>query len=367
MSLRSFFAMVFSWRPVDAAQLDKSPWPERGFTLLSVILGVVGVAISGWQLHSPDLPPAFQLVKDLSIFITLLILTLYFFLRYRRAVSEIVILKATHAEQLSVIRGLLGQQVETYQSLMSQTRSSFFYATAAGPGYQHRLRYDTPGLNEMLRDSLNHVLGAVREILESHFRSQEWKAIDLSLSVKAHVTGETAKDLCDLTDEQKAAILPGKHYIITLDRDQKTKSHIQSREVKSHVYEVRENSDFARIISEELEYFEENNLKRLSDIGQYNNSSPRWSDFYNATQVIPIRHKVGAKTHIYGFLTVDSRNVDERQLFDPVVTRSILTFGADLLALLFLALEMCDRAAKNGSHLAVSALPPEVEPIRKEL
>lgn len=68
-----------------------------------------------------------------------------------------------------------------------------------------------------------------------------------------------------------------------------------------------------------------------------------WPRFYNATQVTPIWHRGSDGSRlIFGFLTVDSPNPANLVLFDKEVTLSIMTFGADLLALLFLALDMYD-------------------------
>jgi hypothetical protein len=300
--------------------------------------------ISGWSIGSPDLPPIFLLTKDITIFGTLLILVLYFFLRYRRAASEVERQKNGHAAQLTQIRGLLSQQIETYQRLMSHTRASFYEGVDASI-YQHRFTYVTPGLQDMLRNSLDRVLTAIRNILESHFRARDLPtSIRLFLSVKALVTGAMVSKLCTLTDAQKNGLNQNERYIITLDRDHDTRLNWQEREFLTSYYEIGSNSDFSRIISGEQEHFVENDLKRLEALGKYRNSNPDWSKFYNATQVVPIWHRRADQTLIiFGFLTVDSLNPSGLELFDKDVTRSIVTFGADLLALLFLALEMYDQ------------------------
>lgn len=345
----SFTTKLFSFRTVDAEDLDENPYPERAFTLLSLLFAVVGVAISGWSVFSYTMPPAFLLVKDLVIYGSLLILCLYFFLRYRRAVSEVERQRKSHKAQLADIQTLVRQQIETYQWLMSHTRASFYGGVDASI-YQHRFTYVKAGLAKLLDDSLDRVLTAVRKILESHLRGKNPPPrAEISLSVKALVTGEMVGKLCTLTDVQKAALVPEKRYVITLDRDHDTKLTRQERECRKSYYDIEANSDFSRIISGELEEFQSNNLKELEAKREYRNNSPDWQRFYNATQVVPIWHRHGDQSNIFGFLTVDSLNPNNEPLFDGKETLSIMMFGADLLALLFLTLDMYDRLPESNA------------------
>jgi hypothetical protein len=328
--------------------LDASPYPERAFTLLSLIFAVVGVAISGWSVFNYTMPPSFLLVKDLVIYGSLLILCLYFFLRYRRAVSEVERQRKSHKVQLADIQTLVRQQIETYQWLMSHTRASFYGGVDASI-YQHRFTYIKPGLAKLLDDSLDRVLTAIRKILESHLRSKNpAPRAEISLSVKALVTGAMAEKLCSLEDVQSASLVGDKQYVITLDRDHDTKMTRQEREYRKAFYDVEANSDFSRIISGELEDFQSDNLKELEVKREYRNTSPDWQRNYNATQVVPIWHRHGSESNIFGFLTVDSLNPNNEQLFDRKETLSIMMFGADLLALLFLTLDVYDRLPESN-------------------
>ena len=83
------------------------------------MLSVVGSGISGWSLFSQSLPvdAPFVLIKDVTFFITLLILTLYFFVRYRHATSEVERQRKAYEIQPEEIRQFLKQQIEIYQRL----------------------------------------------------------------------------------------------------------------------------------------------------------------------------------------------------------------------------------------------------------
>jgi hypothetical protein len=64
-------------------------------------------------------------------------LTLYFFVRYRHATSEVERQRRAYELQIDEIRQLLNQQIEIYQRLMSHTRESFYERVEASI-YQHR-------------------------------------------------------------------------------------------------------------------------------------------------------------------------------------------------------------------------------------
>lgn len=327
----------------DAEFLDRNPYPERFFTLASVILGAFGAIISGWTVFQQSLPTWFIFAKDVSIYISLLILTLFFFLRFRQAVSVVERQRSDHSSQIDTIRQIVNQQVEVYSQLMDHTRESF-YGNVGSSIYERRFNYTNQELNELLENSLNSVLMSVGTLLKSQLSAKGFTEIpQLSLSVKAFVTGSMVADLCRLSEETTRGLNPDERYIITLDRDSETKLYRKEREVRKRYYTINENTEFYRISVNDLSDFTENNLLKLEALKQYRNSNPDWRNHYTATQAVPIWHHDETQTTIFGFLTVDALNPNEEEFFDRKSTRSIMMFGADLLALLFLTLDMYDR------------------------
>jgi len=118
------------------------------------------------------------------------------------------------------------------------------------------------------------------------------------------------------------------------------------------VYDLGDNSDFNWILSGNGDFFLHNDLVALAAQGLYKNNNPNWQHYYNATIMTPISHRetTGEKPIVYGFLTIDSRNEGHHiNLFSKVETLPIMAFGADLLALILLNLEMYDRLEGNGN------------------
>jgi len=87
---------------------------------------------------------------------------------------------------------------------------------------------------------------------------------------------------------------------------------------------------------------------------QYKNENPEWRKYYNATLVVPIWHAdvVVPRPPIYGFFAVDSLNKGHYELFTREETKAIMLFGADLIALILLHLEIYDRLPEDlkGNH-----------------
>ena len=335
----------------EPTELQRNPYPERIFTLLSLIFAVVSLFIAGVDVFTEEIPTWMLVAKDFLVFAVLLILMLFFFLRYRQTLSDLSVQKVRYDHQLELIRELITKQGSFYHAVMQSTRASF-YNEYGGEIYRHRFAYRDPALKEIMEHSLDAVVTVVHNILKNQL-AMDQRNENLSVAVKAIVTGEMASSLCSLPPDNVATLNPDNPYIITLKRDAETASLNTGREVRSQIYDMNSNTDFSRIISGETEDFVENDLTSLEEKGHYKNNNPNWKQQYNASLVVPISHKDNGvnKPTVYGFLTVDSLNKSQQKLFTRENTKPIMAFGADLLALIFLNLEMYDRVPSKISEL----------------
>jgi hypothetical protein len=175
------------------------------------------------------------------------------------------------------------------------------------------------------------------------------------------VTSEMVQNLIEENNDfDYNALSKTELYIITLDRDSATKN-ANKREIKKNFYRLGNNTAYQSINNRERsgtlkplinlkslinnrDYFLNNNLAELEKQGGYFNESENWKEFYNATLVVPISRGTSQKNEsgIYGFLTIDCLNSKGREIFSKEDTLPILLFGAELLALIFLNLDLYD-------------------------
>lgn len=326
---------------------------QRFFTLLSAATGVLGVLLSGWNVLQPPLPPLLILLKDLAIFGTLLILTLYFFLEYRKQLHRSEDLQKLNESQVLDFQRLVGKQIEAFHSLMSDTREAL-YRQQPGPSQAaDRFSYRQEATLALLYDLLDSVIASLVRIMVNHLRVRfsDFDE-DLSFSVKAVVTGSAARRLVDLDPAQEATTQDNELYVITLDRDHRTKKELKVREVRKRLYKTNDNTAFTKIFHGQGACFYSNDLGELARLGHYENQNENWEQFYNATLVVPIWPQ-GQETEsprIFGFLAIDCLNEKKRELFDANEGRGIAAFGADLLALIFLNLELFDAVKSVGTR-----------------
>ncbi|MCP5197535.1 MAG: hypothetical protein H6974_12260 [Gammaproteobacteria bacterium] len=323
---------------------------EKFFTMLSVLLGLVSVLLTGWSVYQVVLPAPWIVVKDLCIFGTLLILTLYFFLEYRKYFHRSEELKRINDDQILDFQRLVAKQTEAFYGLMSDTRETL-YNQSGGSSITKPFDYQQDETKSLLYELLDSVTSALVRIMKNHIRVKH-RSFDemLSISVKAVVLGSVAKQLAELDSDQEASVIDDNEYVITLDRDHRTKKELKNREVKKHLYKTNDNTAFTKLFHGSGVCFCENNLRKLSEHGHYENQNEKWMDIYNATLVVPIwpHGQNSNKPRIFGFLAIDCVNASELDVFDSVGSREIMAFGADLLALIFLNLEMFDEVKTAG-------------------
>ncbi len=326
----------------DIDKIDASPYPERVLLAVALTCSLVSIVMTWWIWAAQTLSPRTLLVHDDFVFISLLILTGFFFLRYRQVLNSKKAYQLTASEQLKSIRELIRLQIQIYHSLMRKTKVALYQEAGSEIDiYRHRFNYRKSSLNELLDHSLSSVISELLKILQHQLRSRDIQE-ELSISVKARVTGLMARSMigvnsgiADIEDEELC--------VITLDRDHFTKVNHPEREVRRAGYKLTQNSDFVEIIYHESEYFMSNDLLTLA---KYKNANAEWSKRYRAALVVPISYQElvpRSERYVYGFLTVDSMNGGHHEHLFNAETLSILSFGAELLALIFLYLEISDR------------------------
>ncbi|MBB5031481.1 hypothetical protein [Prosthecobacter vanneervenii] len=341
----------------DKHRFELSPQPERIFTRLAVIFACLSAAITLAEMLVASMPAWSFVLNNFLIFSVLIILTLFFFLRYRQVLADYATQKKNHKDYDDLLKRLISEQSGFYYEVMRDTRQTIY--TQFGSGiYPYRFSYRNKKLRGIMERSVEKVVAILMKMITNHFQMLK---IDekISLSVKVQVTGKMVKTLCDMEDKAAALIDPRDHYIITLARDHETATLFTEREVRKEAYPLKDNTDFSHILTGASEFLC-NDLRKLEKEGHYTNNNPRWKEWYNATLVVPIMHRAtpADKQNIYGFLTVDSLNQSQREIFTRDGVERIMAFGADLLALIFLNLEVFDKIPLEDEAIEAPALPP---------
>lgn len=339
-------------------RFELSPQPERIFTRVAVVFACLSAAITLAEMLVATMPAWSFVLNNFLIFSVLIILTLFFFLRYRQVLADYATQNKNHKDYDDLLKRLISEQSGFYYEVMRDTRQTIY--TQFGTGiYPYRFSYRNKKLRSIMERSVDKVVAILMKMITNHFQMLK---IDekISLSVKVQVTGKMVKTLCEMEDKVAAAIEPKDHYIITLARDHETATLFTEREVRKEAYPVKDNTDFSHILTGASEFLC-NDLKKLEKEGHYTNNNPRWKEWYNATLVVPIMHRAtpADKQNIYGFLTVDSLNQSHQEIFTRDGVERIMAFGADLLALIFLNLEVFDKIPLEGEAPEdPSILPP---------
>ena len=326
---------------------ESSQKPEQIFTTIAIVFAGISAVITSADLVTLPVPGWLYVLNHLLIFCVLLITTLFFFLRYRQVLADYASQGKSFNENLNLLNKLIVEQSGFYYEVMRHTRQAI-YSQLKAESYPHRFTYQNPRLREVMDHSLDKVVAIVEKMITNQFIAHKHKE-QISLSVKVIVKGNMAKALCKLSDEDQTGIKNDEEYIITLTRDHTTATLFSEREVRRRIYDKNANTDFNRILAGEPDYL----CNDLASEPGYVNDNPQWREWYNAALVVPIVHRDGdqekTRRQPFGFLTVDSKNAGNYpDLFTRAGTKPIMAFGADLLALIFLNLELFDNMDTNG-------------------
>ena len=339
--------------PVDPNEIDQKNQPDRFIIIISFFCSVAGVVLSGVSIKQP-LSPGWMVTKDLIMFGTLITLLLFFYMRYRQVLTnKIRGESALHSQRNSILE-LIKEKTGIYNALMTNTKN-ILYSKIEEEIYKYRFDYKTDGLKEHMQKHLSLVMDHLIDIVTNQLKLRDIFDEQLSVSVKALVTSDMVVNLIDNKSHPDLdRIDKNDLYVITLDRDTYTRN-FGRREIKKNFYSVRRNTAFQNInnrnrpsiantLVNNQDFFMNNNLSVLEEMGGYHNQSENWKEFYNATLVVPISREINdpKESGIYGFLTIDCMNKKNIKIFTTEDTLPILLFGAELLALVFLNLDLYD-------------------------
>jgi hypothetical protein len=184
----------------------------------------------------------------------------------------------------------------------------------------------------LLSEACKKLTSGVRELYISHFASRGFAVGEaITITLKLRAKAGTAKLLLDhdARAEPCNANFPDNEWcLITLARDDHAD---RRREITRHLYSQTANAAFHAIVGGNKNHYTCNSL---SGEPNYSNENREWKEFYNATQAVPIRYvTLNGASEIFGILCVDSPNIADEPLFDPVETFHVAAFGADLAAL----------------------------------
>ena len=168
-----------------------------------------------------------------------------------------------------------------------------------------------------------NITGSVTKQIENHFTCNGYDE-EVRVTIKSIIHNEDPDQL--------------NWRISTVMTDPQTSNNhgpaLEREEDEDH--KIGKNSDFKGIMLGDENHFVCNNLEMLGD-NTYENSSKDWRRRYNATMVIPIKSRPNGKENsvYYGFLTADSKNKNNKALFnaeDDAPTINIMAHAADALA-----------------------------------
>ena len=135
---------------------------------------------------------------------------------------------------------------------------------------------------EEFREHCSITTAKVKNDLLNYFRSRGMDlAGDISVSIKLMISSADIVNLIGdaLTQSQKEMML-GDKWVITFVRDPDTIMNRPDREVGGRIYDIKHNTSYHSIITDQRPYFLDNDLRRGS---AYLNENPEWSRFYNST------------------------------------------------------------------------------------
>ncbi len=317
--------------------------PEIWFSMISTLLAITSTIIAFKEYQGQPVDASVVAIKDLGIFGTLLILTLVFFLSYRRHKHRCDRLQQISEDQTQEFKKIIEKQIGLFQSLMINTRNSFYEKSADLSSYVTFI-YESQEVKSLFNDILDSITTSLARIVSNGQRMSlvggSYTEEFVSIAIKLRVNGSTAKKL--VKSSNNAGFDDNDDCVITLARDSLTKNDHPDREIRKNIYGIGSNTAYISIAKSNSAYFISNDL--ASD-PNYKNETQNWRDYYNATLVVPIWYTENrsSQREILGFLAVDSLNKSGNpNLFNLEETKKILDFGADLLSLLFLNLEVHD-------------------------
>jgi hypothetical protein len=198
----------------------------------------------------------------------------------------------------------------------------------------YHLRTALDGLQNLEKEVLNKMAGIdSKAVLETYIESKEKDAAAIFKKFSTKAVNNTYKlakvyftykgiDVGDIRLTVKAIISDDKEnldnwLVKTVVRDadswQKLDNDDQHKISSGTDHKIGENTDFHSIIDNKALMYCCNDLKELGP--EYKNSSPSWTEHYNATQVVPISTLYKDSWLYFGFVALDSLNNNKNEMF----------------------------------------------------
>lgn len=318
---------------------------DRGLATVSCSFSIVGLLLTAFIWKFPETIPQLIILRDIIIILAFLIAFSVLLTKYihREAVLS------DQVRQLADSNQNLKSLLDNAHSAMHKFRDHCFkvfrpmVTGTVASGLRAYNEDMTPIFEKICHSLTTDLRSQLRTYLASKFGSE---CDEISISVKLVSEKMNSTSSKSVSAKNKNRKLEQPKYVITAYRDPGTYEKGE-REVRKKTYEIEKNTVFVHVLRNQDACFCNNNLSALG--GAFLNQNGSWREQYNATIAVPIRYlePTSQACVIFGVLTADSSNRNNKELFDKGACKHIVAQTADLLAVYFLMAEM-GSCIKNG-------------------
>ena len=240
---------------------NKKPW--RIFSGISTLLAIASASLSFKQYAGGPVDARLVAAKDLGIFGTLLILTLVFFLAYRRYKHRCDWLQELGETQIANFKGIVEKRIGAFQSLMIATRDAFYEKASETPSYITFI-YDAQEIRDLFNDILDSITTSLARIVSNQIKAANFvdngPEEQVAIAIKLRINGRTAKELVSGGGRDVASVVDADDYVITLARDRLTRTESPGREIRKAIYGVGTNTAYTTIVHTQASHYISNDL-----------------------------------------------------------------------------------------------------------
>ncbi len=307
--------------------------PDRIITLISIIVGISGLSLSMYVYNHPNILPAYIIIRDNIIVLTLLLIVIALSFKY--------IKKYIMVENF---RELVGQSLAIHHHIIHNFRDHYFWDLRNEFFFNPNM--DLEQIDNLKKTHFENtcrtILSDTRDAFLKYYSTRGFRVgDDLTVTVKIIIEAEDARKILNaIKGEDASKLKQSKLYMVTGYRDPNTWGTKPERtEIMQIIYNIdEENTTFDELVNKGENFFLSNNLKKDNQQKKYKNQNPNWQNSYNSVLAVPIRYR-RQNDHraslIYGIISVDSLNPYLYELFDKENTFHLLAASADLLAMMF--------------------------------
>ena len=318
--------------------------PDRIYTFASIVLSVLSFLVTVFTYEYPENIPHLIVVRDIAVVGLLLSTSGLLLWKYMRREQHLV----AAVRNLEDSNQRLSKQFESFHILVHKFRSDLFLLYLGYVTEDLLVDQKTKNTFEKICHSVTSDLRAIyKQFLLS-------KGIDIgddiSISIKLTVSPNILIDILGgkMDNIKKRNIKKKKRWVITAYRDPHTFEKLRGiREVTQSIYSIEGNTAFDLTYSHKMEIYACDDLVKLG--ASYKNENKNWNKYYSSTLVAPIRfiNTADERQFCFGFIAIDSINVNKSSLFEYSDARHIIGHAADLLATFFLTLAIANRCNIN--------------------